>query len=190
MAVAQLSNPTEDKSTPTAENAIASKFEVSAEGKTINKKNDEIVNVVGIESIKDGEMILKVENDEGKTETVNAKDVAFTNDEALIYSAVLDMGASESAAWNIVKNFKATDGVPANVYAQSVPFAYKYGVLNYQAGLSKLDLTTDQAMIAFYQGRNDADAKLKSKENKTPAKPTKKKTTSKGKGKVIFEGFK
>lgn len=184
MAQAKLSSPSKSNSTPTVEKAAESKFEVSEDNETINTKTGEAVKVVGIESIKGGEMVLRVENSEGKTESVKATDVSFSADDALIYSAVADMGASETAAWNIVKNFKPADGVSANVYAQDVAFAYKYGVLNYKKGLSNLDLTADQALVAFYQGRNDSDAKLKPKKSTTPA------TTSKGKGKVIFEGFK
>ena len=187
----------EGKSVPQSKNVIQSKFESNTEGETINTKKGENVEIVGVTSIKDGELTLKVKNSEGETENINAKDLSLSQSDALIYSAIVDMDVSPASAWNIAKNFKESDGVSAEVYAADAPIAYRYGVLNYREGLSKLDLTTDQAMTAFYQGRNDSDAKLKTEAKKSivAKKDSKKKTTSKGeaatriKGKVVFEGF-
>ena len=74
LAEKTLSTPTEGKSSPTEEKAVESKYEVSAEGKTINTKNDEIVSIKNIESISgDGEVNLTLDNGM----VVKASDLAF-----------------------------------------------------------------------------------------------------------------
>ena len=188
---------TEEKSvvegeiTTEAKTLPESKYEVSADGKTRDLDGNEIV-IKGVESIKDGKMILKTEDS-----TIDASEVFFSSNDALVYSAVADMDVSAETAWILIKGFKESDGVSAQKYAIDIPLAYKYGKLNYKAGLKNLDLTAEQAMTAFYRGRNDADAEVKANVKAQPAKATEatestKATVSEKNAdkKIIFEGFK
>ena len=73
---------TETNSSPTKENIVESEYEVSADGKTINKKNDKIANVKNIESISaDGEANLTL--DDGMV--VKASDLAYGNNAEAIF---------------------------------------------------------------------------------------------------------
>ena len=170
---------TEAKSLP------ESHYEVSAEGKTIDSNGNDIV-ITGVESIENGKMILKTEGG-----AIDASEVAYASkDEALVYSVVADMGVSAETAWHLIKNFKASDGVSAQTYAIDIPLAYKYGKLNYKAGLKNLSLTTDQGMTAFFRGRTDAEAEVKARVKDKPAAATNATVNENSTNKeIIFEGF-
>lgn len=127
-----------------------------------------------IVSDKDKKLKLKTESGE----IVDAKDVNFrSKDEAIVYSAVLDMGVNPVVAQSIVDNFDGTDG---RVYAADVKLAYQYGKMNFpKSYLDKLDIKPHQAEHAYNLGRSDAKAE---------AVAPKTKRTVKGKrGTVIFE---
>ena len=142
------------------ETALGSKFEVNAEGKTINNATGDIINVQEVASIKDGEMTLKLDNGD----TVNAKDVSFaTQDEGLLYSAVLDMGVNAEVANQIVKKFDPQGKLPVNRYILGMQEAYKYGKYNIpvreMSGKAfSADLSVDQRAHAYQLGQSDARA--------------------------------
>ena len=163
------------------ESFAESHYEVSTDGKTIDKDGN-IIDIVGIESVKDGKIMLKTENG-----TVDASDVSFaTQDEAFVYSAISNMDISPASAWALVKGFNKADGVSAQVYAIDIPLAYKYGKLNYKAGLQNLSLTPGQSATAFQMGRSDAEASVNTTENASTETTITEKNADK---KIIFEGF-
>ena len=169
-----------------------SNFEVSADGKAINNKTNEFVDVVEIVSIADGEMTLKLDSGE----TVNAKDISFaTNDESIIYSAVLDMGVNAAVANSIVKKYDPSDGVSAQKYALGVKEAYKYGLYNIPVSemsgkVFSADLTVAQRTHAYNLGRSDARASVEKAQNVVKAEKNNQTVKQNGKGKVHFKGNK
>jgi len=161
------------------ESFAESRYEVSADGKTIDKDGN-IINVIGIESVKDGKIMLKTENG-----TIDASEVSFaTEDEAFVYSAISNMDVSAESAWALVKGFNKADGVSARLYAIDIPLAYKYGKLNYKAGLQNLSLTPSQSATAFQMGRSDAA--VEATEQASTEGTLSEKNADK---KIIFEGF-
>lgn len=161
--------------------ANTSPYEVSAEGKTIDKDGN-VIDIVGVDSVKDGRMILKT-----NTGTIDSSDVQYANEtDALVYSAVSKLGASPSSSWNMINGFKESDGVSARTYATEIPLAYRYGKLNYKKGLLNLNIAPKQSAIAFEMGREDAAAAVKPATNASTESTLSEKNADK---KVIFEGF-
>ena len=161
------------------ESLAENQYEVSADGKTIDKNGNDVV-ITGVESIEGGKLILKTENG-----TIDASEVAFaTKDEAFVYSAVANMDVSAASAWAIIKGFNQADGVSAQVYAIDIPFAYRYGKLNYKAGLQNLSLTPGQSAMAFQMGRDDAAVETTNQAS-TESTISEKNADKK----IIFEGF-
>ena len=161
-------------------------YEVSAEGKTIDSKGNDIV-ITGVESIKDGKMVLKTESG-----TIDSSEVQYASEaDALVYEAVAKMGASPASAWTMIKSFKESDGVSAQAYATAAPLAYMYGKLNYKNGVfvngkPRLALTEAQSATAFQMGRDDAAAAVKATAQANTESTLSDKNTDK---KIIFEGF-
>ena len=166
-------------------------FDVSADGKTINTKTGETVEVKEIASIKDGKMNLRLENGD----VVSIEDVSFpSKDEGIIYSAVMDMGINTEGANSLVKAFDSSKQSAAR-YALGIKEAYKYGRYNYsddsmfKKGFSA-DLTEEQRRIAYEHGRIDEKARVAKKQAEIDAKE---KTVTKKegvKGAVHFDGDK
>ena len=166
-------------------------FDVSADGKTINTKTGETVEVKEIASIKDGKMNLRLENGD----VVSIEDVSFpSKDEGIIYSAVMDMGINTEGANSLVKAFDSSK-LSAARYAYGIKEAYKYGRYNYsddsmfKKGFSA-DLTEEQRRIAYEHGRIDEKARVAKKQAEIDAKE---KTVTKKegvKGAVHFDGDK
>ena len=174
VSASKESAPTAGSLTPAAVAPATERFTTSESGKLTNKKTGADLGKVEITS-SDGKS-LKLKTESG--EIVDAKDVDFrSKDEAMVYSAVLDMGVSPVVAQSIVDNFDGTDG---RVYAADVKLAYQYGKMNFPKSLlEKLDIKPYQAEHAYNLGRSDAKAES--------VKPE---TTRKAKGKrgrVIFE---
>lgn len=181
MRVEEVKEALKGKPATTEEVVPESHYEVSADGKTIDSKGN-VVNIVGIDSIKDGKMVLKTD-----TGTIDSSEVAYASKaDALIYEAVARMDASPASAWTMIKSFKETDGVPAQVYAIDIPLAYKYGKLNYKAGLQNLSLTAGQSATAFQMGRTDAEASVKATTQASTEATISEKNADK---KIIFDGF-
>lgn len=174
VSASKESAPTAGSLTPAAVAHATERFTASESGKLTNKKTGADLGKVEITS-SDGKS-LKLKTESG--EIVDAKDVDFrSKDEAMVYSAVLDMGVSPVVAQSIVDNFDGTDG---RVYAADVNLAYQYGKMNFpKRYLDKLDIKPYQAEDAYNLGRSDAKAE---------AVAPKTKRTVKGKrGTVIFE---
>ena len=183
-----------------AKKVIENKFEVSSKGETTNIKTGDQIKISGISSIKNGKMVLKLDNGE----TINAEDVSFaSDDEALLYSTVLHMDVSAGTAESIVKSFNPADGVTASQYALGVTEAYKYGRYNIPVGeMTKkgfsADLTDSQRSAAYQLGQIDARAevarqqeaidKIKEKAaERLTANPNENDSSKAKKGRVRFE---
>ena len=182
---AKAVNTTE--SATTQEDATEGKFKASVDGKTVLTETAEAVNPVGIESIKNGSVKVKLEN--GKV--VDASEISFaTLDEAVLYDMVSKMDVSPESAMALIKNFKATDGVSAERYAIDAPLAYKYGTINYAKGLENItDLTPAQRQTAYYIGQNAASAQVKAQQAAVSEK-SKESSAEKRAGKVYYESAK
>ena len=160
---------TDDAQPLTAEDAAAYK------GKTTytdpESGETKVVKVSGISTIKDGEMMLKLEGGE----TVNASDVRFASEgEALVYSTVLDMGVNAGVAEALVNEFKAS-GVDAGKYALGIKDAYAYGRMNISLSqLSKnsfaYDLSDTQRQYVYKLGASEAKAETKAKQEAIDSK--------------------
>ncbi len=176
----------EGKHTTEDEGLPESQYEVSAEGKTIDS-NGNIINIVGVESVKDGKMVLKTEDG-----TIDSSEVQYASEaDALIYEAVAKMGASPSSAWAMIKAFNETDGVTAQAYATAAPLAYLYGKLGYEKGVfadgkPRLGLTATQSATVYQMGKSDAEASVKATTQESTESTTSEKNADK---EIIFEGF-
>lgn len=134
-----------------------SSLAVSEDGRTINTKTGSNIKIKEIVSIKDGEMTLRTED--GKT--VNAKDVNFSDSDALIYSAVLDMGLNAASANAIIGNYDKSGNLTAGQYFLGVKEAYKYGRYGIPVREMSLDgfsadLSIAQKSLAYRLGASDA----------------------------------
>ncbi len=150
------------ESATTQKSTAEGKFKASDDGKTKRIETGEDVVISGIESIENGSVKVKLED--GKV--VDASELSFgTSDEAVLYEMVSKMNVSPESATSLIKNFKATDGVSAEIYAADIPLAYQYGKINYAKGLENLkDLTIAQRQTAYYIGQNAASAEVKAKQ--------------------------
>jgi site-specific DNA-cytosine methylase len=186
-ANAVTENPTSN------ENATEPKFEVSESGKTTYNGNE--VKIKDVASIKDGEVMLLLDNGE----TVNARDVEFgSEEEGLIYEAVVDMDIDR--ARDFVQGFNAYRNAPlatpqtASDYRLGFNESYTYGRLGITEEVLERDgqfsksLNSGQKKIAYNRGRIDAESSVKADQAKldeamSNAKPKK----SKANGRVIYD---
>ena len=160
-----------------------SEYKVAEDGKT--KLGDTEIAIKEIASIKDGEVILRLEDGS----TVNASDVTFgSNDEALIYESVAKMDVPLSTANAFVKGFRASDGVSAQIYAMDIPLAYQYGKIGYQKGLEKLNLTSEQRNTAYVLGRDDVKASGRTWSDTSRKTPETNRAKASKDG-IIYDGF-
>ena len=190
---AQNSTKAEQTEIPTgeAQTVKESEFSWSEDGKTIYDNED--VSVKEISSIKDGAVYVRLED--GRE--VNAKDVSFSSqDEALMYEMVANLGVSAETAMSMIDIFKKGNGaVSAKDFRNDAPLAYKYGTIEYATGLGKLGLTYDQKVDLFALGRKDAQTEAKSMSKaskdggvKTNSKSPKFKGEKVEKNGIIYEG--
>ena len=133
--------------------AKESVYNYSADGKTIY--NNEEVSIKEISSIKDGEVFVRLED--GRE--VNAKAVSFsTQDEALMYEMVADLGVTPETATAMMSSFnKGKATTSAQDFRADGTLAYKYGLIGYAKGLVNLNLTEDQKWDLFKLGRKQAE---------------------------------
>ena len=168
------------KSEADIESEAGAKFEASADGKTTYtdiKGNTRDVTIKRIASTEGG---LKVETTDGTT--VNASDLSFgTKEEALMYEMVARMEVTPETANEIISAFKPSNVEQASRYFSTVPLAYRYGQMGYEAGLKNVALPDNLKKIAYNRGRMDAIAQDKVKTEKGGIKGATKK------GGIIFE---
>ena len=211
MAMAQLSESAEGKSLSAEEKAVESKFEVSADGKTINTKNDEIVTIKKIESVSDdGEANLTL--NDGMV--VKASDLSFGSDaEAIFIENIGNIKVGKNpigtnsanalyhTAMNALKDKPNMTASEADSLIRGLIESYVYGT--YNLGRSKLttrdangkavlfagELSQEQRQFAYELGTKDAMSKTEADQKviddlKAKADPNSKK---KHLGKIIFE---
>ncbi len=131
------------KLSTTAENASESHYEVSADGKTLNAKGDEIT-IIGIASVGKGKLTLKLSDGS----TIDSSEVAYSSQgEAMVYEAVANMDAFIDAdtAYKLVQAYDPSSGISAEVYARGLNQAYTYGFYGYK----RSDMTSEKSMSAF-----------------------------------------
>ena len=169
--------------------ALESKYETSAEGKTILTETGEAVDVESIEAITDGKMSLRL----GNGEVVDAGDVSFSSDgESLIYSTISDMNVGADVANALLEGYKlGGNKVSARNYALGIKEAYSYGT--YSIPFKEIStrgfaaaLTTEQRSNAYNLGKAKAKALRDERMAKIKAQ-AKSETETKKQGRVILE---
>jgi hypothetical protein len=151
----------------------------SESGKTIYKDADGNAEDVTINKIVSTDGGIKVELDNGKT--AKATDLEFgTAEEAMMYEMVARMGVTPETANEIISAFKPANAKQSLQYLSTVPLAYQYGKMGYEAGLENIALSKEQRKLAYNRGRVDAMTQVKShpsssiKSNPNPTASTKK----------------
>ena len=177
---------------------VEGRYTSSETGANRLKSNKQKVNIVGVDSITDGALKLKL-NDGS---IVDADEIDFSNsDEALVYEAVANMGVSANTAWEILKGYNPKSGQKGTIYAMGALEAYTYGHNGIKVdGMSKDGfsalLSPTQQNTANRLGDIDARAKVEAKQ-KTIDKAVKSvrdeakskhKAIEKRKGQTVFEG--
>ena len=177
---------------------VEGKYTSSETGATRLASNKKKVNIVGVDSIEDG--VMKVKLNDGSV--VDADEIDFSSsDEALVYEAVTNMGVSPTTAWEILKAYNPKSGQSGTIYAMGALEAYTYGHNGVKAdgmsqkGFSAL-LSDVQKNTANRLGDIDAKAKVEAQQKnidkavksvRDEAK-SKHKAIPRRKGETVFEG--
>ena len=179
---------------------VEGKYTSTETGATRLASSGKDVNIVKVESIKDG--VMKVKLNDGSI--VSAEEIDFsTSDEALVYEAVTNMGVSPTTAWEIIKAYDPKRDISGTIYAMGALEAYTYGHNGVkiegmsQEGFAAL-LSPVQKNTAHRLGSIDAMAKVEAQQ-KTIDKARDRvrnnakilhKPVAKRKGGVVLEGIK
>ena len=135
-SVAKTSAATPTDTPTEKETATETSFKVSEDGKA--RLGDTEVSIKEIASIKNGEVMLRLDDGSKDGSTVKASEVTFSsNDEGLLYENVVDMGLNAVTANTFVKGFDGSMSV--GDYVQGFSNAYRYGEL----GIPKKELSSD-----------------------------------------------
>jgi hypothetical protein len=151
---------------PTEQIATEGEFEASQRGKA--KIGDTEVSIKEIASVKDGEIILRLEDDS----TVNANDVEYgSSAEALIYENVADMNLNAATANAFVKGYDPSEGLSAQEYVLGFREAYRYGEYGFPVQeMSKngfsAKLSQTQRSLAYDLGKTDMKYKVSAQQAK------------------------
>ena len=207
MAEKKLSATASENTSSKEANLAESEFEVSAEGKTINTKTGDVVNIKKIDSISEsGEANLTI--DDGMV--VKASDLTYGSDaEALLIENIgkIKLGkksistASANALYQMAKTSITPDMKPSEVasFIKGLAESYVYGA--YNLGRSKLsaknedgsaimfagELTQEQRKIAYELGTQDRVSEVERDQKVIDDLKAKGKPSKKSLGKVIFE---
>ena len=189
----------EGKMSTQEESLPDSHYEVSADGKTIDKDGN-IVTIQGIASLENGRMVLQTENG-----TVDAKDLHYSSQgEALVYEAVANLEGiiDTNTANKLSKHLMKLGDASSDVYVEGIVQAYTYGYYGYgrdaMTGENTLSATLSekQRNVAYGLGEQYRNAKTGA-DQANAATATVKKTAQTGKSiapdgtqyqKVRFEG--
>lgn len=110
-----------------------SSYELSDDGKTYRKDSGEEVKITGVSTIKNGKMTVNL-SDGSSTSLDNIS--LGSNDEAILYEGVLEMGVSAASAQMIIKSYNPSLGMNALNYIRGVQDAVKYGKIGGKAFLN------------------------------------------------------
>lgn len=194
-AASQQTNPkaaiatVEDTFTDDEKTAPEGGYGVSEDGKTYLKSTGDAVNIMGVASVKNGKMTLKLED--GRV--VNASDVEYGSaDEAVVYEMVANMGVNALAANMLIENYTPGGDVSATVYAKGIEEAYMAGKLSIPAQeLATMPFASELAEYqrqAAYQLGELFGGKQTAKEQATVRKNRNAEGADTSKGKVHFNG--
>ena len=156
-------NASVTENTTEKENASESKFEVSTDGKT--KVDDKEVSIKEIAAIKDGEIMLRLEDGS----TVKASEVEFSsNEEGLLYENVVHMNLNAATANAFIKGYDPSMSVQE--YALGFGEAYRYGEYGFPMREMSTDgfsakLSESQKNFAYNLGKTDAKYKVEKKQS-------------------------
>ena len=141
----------------------------STEGKATTILNEngeaEAVSVKEISSIKDGEVIVRLDN--GKE--VNIKEVDFsTKEEGRLYESVADMNAVVADAF--IKGYNPNGNLSVEDYINGFNDAYKYGAFGFPMselakGVFTSALSEDQKHRAYTSGKIFGDTSVKNRQD-------------------------
>ena len=131
---------------------------------------------------------IKVELGNGKT--VKASDLRFaTREEGVVYEMLARMDVTPDTANEIIKTFKPSDANQASLYYDSIPLAYRMGLMGNKEGLKYVKLTDAQRRILYNRGRIDAVTNTKERGSAIATSP--KKATAEasktGKNGIVYE---
>ena len=182
----------EGNSSAEGKQPLSNHFDVSNDGKTTNTATGESINVSSIYSITDGKMKLKLDNGE----VVDVDEVEFASeDEGLLYSAVLDMGLTLGAANSIVFNYDPQSGLSVSDYVHGVREAYEYGTIGvplksvskfqFASKLSEKQRTDAHSYGKIHRNENRIE-QIKAESASSPAE----RKVIAGEGKVTFDSEK
>lgn len=163
------------KDTTAKQFAVSGEYDVSDSGRAINTETDDEIDIKGVSSIRNGEMILELTDGS----TINASSVSFASEsDAFIYEAVANLGdkISPEAANKLIAKY---DGSKAEVFARGIAQAYTYGFYGIDRsellGVHSLatELTTEQRNFAYglgeqYRSVKDQADKAKARLRKAP----------------------
>lgn len=161
-----------------AETAAQSEYSVSTEGKTLDAEGNE-VEIKEIESVTKvgGKNVITYKLDNGNT--ITNEDIQYASqEEALLYESVANMGVNALTANALVKAFNPSAGISADVYTRGIAEAYRYGQYNLSMENSAFakDLTEYQRRTAYrlgqiFKGKQIAKetAKIRAMKNEVPA---------------------
>ena len=144
------------------ETALQSRYEVSEDSQT--KVGDSNVSIEGIASIKNGRMMLALEDGS----TIDAADISFgTQDEALVYEAVANLEGiiDTDTASKLAKHLLKLGNATSEVFAKGIVQAYTYGYYGYGReslngdGTLSATLTEKQRNVAYGLGEMYSKAK-------------------------------
>ena len=160
----------------------------SESGNTIYKDangNAEDVTVKNIVSTDGG---IKVELDNGKT--VKATDLEFgTAEEAMMYEMVARMEVTPETANELINTFKPSNAKQSLQFLSTVPLAYQYGKMGYEAGLENIALSKEQRKLVYNRGRMDAMAQVESHPSSKIKSNSNQTSSTKNNGIIFEDGF-
>ena len=135
---------------------IKSTYSVSDDGKTIDTNTGEEVTIKGIDSLKKGEMTLKLSNGA----VVPADEVAYSsNGEAVIYETIASLDTMPTIANELIKAYNPDGKISPEVFARGTHEAFTYGKFNIPVeelmaeGSFATDITDYQRHLAYKSGQ-------------------------------------
>ena len=164
------------KKTAAEEFTPKGEYEVSDNTKAFRTDTKEDIDVKGVASISDGEMLLDI----GNGKTINSKDVAYASkQDALVYEAIANLGDKIDPK-TANELFAMYDGKNAALFARGIAQAYSFGFHGYDkselANKSSFasDLTVEQRNAAYRLGKDyrpvkDRNDKSNAHTTKAPA---------------------
>ena len=130
---------------------------------------------------------IKVELENGKT--VSASDIRYaTREEGVVYEMLARMDVTPETANEILNTFKPSNEQQADLYFDSIPLAYRMGLMGNEQGLKYIRLSDAQKRVLYNRGRIDATINAKERDSARATSP--KKATDKAsyeKKGIIFE---